>query len=155
MELPEKSWTFDNWQDEMSGNLTDNAWRMLQTHTPSQLGSLVEKLRNWKVCCWKPLNEVVEITSNLKTFELLKIARKTQQFQAFQLIFPSFRYVQLDFPNQLTRQTIQRWRTIYSISFYGRIVLWMDATVSKGLFIFSLCFTIDGKHMFYFDMEEI
>ena len=90
----------------------------------------------------------------LRIWRLLKIARKTQQFQAFQLIFPSFRYVQLDFPNQHTRQTIQRWRTIYSISFYGRIMLWMDATVSKGLFISSLCFTIDGKHMFYFEMGK-
>ena len=30
MELPEKSWTFDKWQDEMSGSLTDIEYRMIQ-----------------------------------------------------------------------------------------------------------------------------
>ena len=121
------------------------------TQSIGKSSSKIEKLES---LLWV-LNEVGEMTSNLKTFGLFKIARKTQQFQAFQLIFPSFRYVQLDFPNQHTRQTIQRWRTIYSISFYGRIMLWMDATVSKGLFISSLCFTIDGKHMFYNELGEI
>ena len=57
MELPEKSWTFDNWQDEMSGSLINYAniehtySVIIERRTPSQLGSLVQKLRNWKVCC--------------------------------------------------------------------------------------------------------
>ena len=52
MELPEKSWTFDNWQDEMSGSLINYAniehtySVIIERRTPSQLGSLVQKLRN-------------------------------------------------------------------------------------------------------------
>ena len=89
------------------------------------------------------------LQSNLFNFRLSNMKRSKVSF--FRTTMSNFMHA-----GKIIGSNHSRRRTFYSISFYGRIMLWMDATVSKGMFISLLLlynfyvlvdFTIDGKHM--------